>query len=161
MYQLYIPYVIRQISFTVSRTLLVCAIAVPWFLPALSIYVTAKIIGVIVLSIHLTYAKVMRNVELFGDPIDKYTFNPLLQFWMQLAESCVYFIWGFAWRFSENNPSPVQRGVLAMAIICNIAGLIWQRVVKSYHVELLRDPVKVFKITQNRMGETLQNSPGA
>ncbi|XP_047477574.1 uncharacterized protein LOC125031113 isoform X2 [Penaeus chinensis] len=147
-----------RLFFTVSRSLLVCAIAVTWFYPALSIYVTAKILGIIVLSIHVTYAKVRRNVELLGDPVDKYTFNPLLQFWVQVVESCVYCIWGVAWRFSQNVPSPIHHSVLPMIIICQIVGLIWIGVVKRYHVELLRDPVKVFKIAQNRLGESVLNS---
>lgn len=147
-----------QLSFTVSRSLLVCAIAVDMLLPAFTIYVTAKIVGIIVLSIHIAYAKVKRNVELLGDPIEKYTFNPLLQFWEQVVESCVYCIWAFAWPYPEHEPLIVYQCMLPMVVICQILGLMWIWVVKRYHVDLLRDPVKVFQITQNRLGESPENS---
>lgn len=147
-----------RVFFTVSRSLLVCAIAVEMFLSALSIYVTAKIVGIIVLGIRLAYAKVRRNVELLGDPIDKYTFNPLLQFWEQVVESCVYCIWAFAWPYPEHEPLIVYQCMLPMVVICQILGLMWIWVVKRYHVDLLRDPVKVFQITQNRLGESPENS---
>lgn len=134
-----------------SRTILVCAIATEYLIAALFIYISTRIIGIITITIQVTFMKVKRNIELFSDPTLKYTFNPLLQFVMQLVESLAYCSWAFWWYFIQDSPSSIHHGILSMTIISQIAGLAWQRIVKRHYVEPLQDPEKVFQLVQDRM----------
>nr|XP_027238016.1 uncharacterized protein LOC113829120 [Penaeus vannamei] len=50
-----------RMCFTVSRTIVVCAIGTTWLRIAVFAYVSAKIVGLISIAAHITYAKVRKT----------------------------------------------------------------------------------------------------
>lgn len=139
-----------RMCFTVSRTIVVCAIGTTWLRIAVFAYVSAKIVGLISIAAHITYAKVRKNIELYSDAMEKYTYNSMYEPVVQVAESVVYCCWAIWWHTYYLAPDYIKTGILLMVIISQVAGLTWLWFMRAFLKEPLQDPVQVLQIVKDR-----------
>ncbi|XP_063603216.1 uncharacterized protein LOC134779138 [Penaeus indicus] len=141
-----------RLCFTVSRTIVVCAIGTTWagIGVAAFAYVSAKIVGLLSIAAHITYAKLRKNIELYSDAMEKYTYNPMYEPVVQVAESLVYCCWAIWWHMYSLTPDYMETGILLMVIISQVAGLTWLWFMRAFLKEPLQDPMQVLQIVKDR-----------
>ncbi|XP_042877795.1 uncharacterized protein LOC122256892 isoform X2 [Penaeus japonicus] len=139
-----------RLCFTVSRTIVVCAIGTTWLRIAVFAYISAKVVGLVSIATRITYAKVRKNIELYSDAMEKYTYNSMYEPVVQVAESVVYCCWAIWWHTYYLAPDYIKTGVLLMVIISQIAGLTWLWFMRAFLKEPLQDPVQVLQMVKDR-----------
>lgn len=148
----------QRITMTVTRTFLVIGIGITSLKHAAFCYITAKAMGVLCLIAYLAYMKKYKNVELFRDEIDKYTFHPMYHPLIQVCESVVYMAWSVWWyavtpmsEFSNNLLTPRQfpLAILLATLMGHVLGLTWLWFSRSFVQQPFKDPKRVLRLIQS------------
>ncbi|KAG7158194.1 uncharacterized protein LOC121879036 [Homarus americanus] len=137
-----------KLFFYVTRTILVCGTSVITTLLYIPIiYLSAKAAGVVGFMGYLAYVKAARNIELFDDPVDIYTFYPMHNPSVQVAESIVYCIWAVcAYCTSSDSHASIGLAIMLITLIGHSIGLGWLWFMRSWRSQPLRDPAQVLTL---------------
>ncbi|XP_071529325.1 uncharacterized protein [Panulirus ornatus] len=132
----------HRLSFYVVRTIVLCSSGTLGSLLLIPIgYLSAKGAGALSFVVYIAFVKSRRNVELFGDAIDKYTFFAMYDFAVQVGESVVYCAWAISYYHISRHPNMLF--VLVIAIIGQGIGLLWIWFARPRLRQPLLDPTRV------------------
>ncbi|XP_045611690.2 uncharacterized protein [Procambarus clarkii] len=133
----------------VVRTILLCGSGVLMGLYLIIFpYVLAKAAGFISFVVYLAFMKVNRNVELFVDVVERYTFYPAHNLVVQVGESFVYCLWAIIVYCTSTSGKHVSYSLILLLItfIGHVIGLVWLWFIRSRYRQPLRDPAQVLAL---------------
>lgn len=107
-------------------------------------FLTSKAAGMLSFTVYIAYMKAAKNVELFGEAVDRYTFYPAYDPLVQVGESLAYSCWSIYLFCSahENDGLPF----MLITIIGQGIGLVWLRFARSRLGQPLRDPARMLDL---------------
>ncbi|XP_066961273.1 uncharacterized protein [Macrobrachium rosenbergii] len=144
-----------QMNLSVTRALLVIGMGSNSLTLAAACYLSVKAVGIITLIAYLIYAKKIKNVELYGDEIERYNYKPIYDPVIQFSESCVYMSWAI-WLYattprihSSLSYYHLPLMLFLSTLLGHVFGLTWLWFTKSKVKKPLKDPKCVLRLVQS------------
>ncbi|XP_042873920.1 uncharacterized protein LOC122254335 isoform X3 [Penaeus japonicus] len=138
-----------RLCFTISRIFLVCTITLSGLAQGVLVFLSIKASGYLALASQIVYAKLRRNVDLWGSVVDRYCFEKSLVFSSQMAESVVSCVWAICWHACC--PSERSLVLLVVLLLCHAFGMVWLCFVGRFLEEPLKNPLRVLQIAKDRI----------
>nr|XP_027223856.1 uncharacterized protein LOC113816029 [Penaeus vannamei] len=138
-----------RLCFTVCRIFLLCAVAMDGLGNVALMYLSAKASGYLALVGEFVYKKLRRNVRLWGDVADRFSFDRTLVRSFQGGESVVCCGWAI-W-LHVCCPSERSLALLVAVLLCQAAGMIYLNFVDRLLKQPLKNPVRVLMMAKDRL----------